>query len=156
MLLYIWNQVKRWNEKRFFAGFERCSAYPHLRNRVWTKKQLEEQAEYFASQTNRQEYIVGVTFWDHNGDGAIYVTMCPGRHFHTIRWMWERGNGDRVNKCKQGFFTNKNRHISRPEARALALQNGQAKEENLRGGSDIFSEDLWETPEKYKYKGPPE
>ena len=149
----IWRKAKRLLTLHYWAGFERCSAYPWLRNRVWTKKQLEEQVEYFKARPHVKEIIVGVTSWDKDGNGNVYVTLRPGRHFHIIRWMWERGDGDVVAGCQQGFFTNHCRHIDRKEARILALANGQCTEDMIQHETKLHSEDIWDTPEKYHYKG---
>ncbi len=139
----------------FWVGFERMSTDPHLRCRVWTKKQLDEQAEYLKSFKHKPEYIVASSLRD-KVTGNVWSIINPGRHHHVIRYMHERGDGKYVAGAEQGFMTDKNRHIDRPTARALAIANGQVKEENLVSSRHIFSEDLWETPEKYQYKPPKE
>lgn len=44
-------------------------------------------------------------------------------------------------KCEQGFWTSKNRFVDRYEAKAIALENGQLKEDT--GMAELYSEDLW-------------
>lgn len=156
MLSRLWKRYLRWRVIRKWAGFERCTVYPHIRNKVWTPKMLAEKADYFAAHPSKVEYITGSALRD-TRDGIVYVSMRPGRHFHVIRWMAERDynrHRGKINSvCEQGFFTNKFRYIGREEARALAIANGQVREQDLTHSREIFSEDLWETPEKYQYKG---
>lgn len=146
------------NWRRLFGipqGFEHVSTDPHLLAMVWTKKQLDEQAEYFISFKNQVEYIVTSSLRCRK-TGTVWSVLRPGRHHHVIRFMHDRGDGEFVHGAEQGFMTTKNRHITREVARALAIANGQVKEEDLQNPRHIFSEDLWETPEKYQYKPPKE
>lgn len=43
--------------------------------------------------------------------------------------------------CKQGFWTDHNRFLDRYDAKKLALESGQLKEDT--GYAELYSEDLW-------------
>lgn len=44
-------------------------------------------------------------------------------------------------ECEQGFWTSKNRFVDRYEAKHIAMENGQLKEDT--GMAELYSEDLW-------------
>lgn len=80
---------------------------------------------------------------------TVWIVLRPGRHHHVISHMAEYGRNKKMRQ--QGFFTNHYRYIDREVARALAMKNGQCPEPFH--GRELFSEDLWDTPEHLKHKG---
>lgn len=81
--------------------------------------------------------------------GTLWCVLSPGRHHHCIAYMFE--NGMNEESQRQGFLTNHYRFVGREEARAMAIANGQCPTpDHVR---ELFSEDLWDTPEHLQYKG---
>jgi len=129
-----------------YRGYVTIKSWPKYKAYIWSPKQLAEQKRYFEGFPKEKEIIVASAIKAINGD--VYSVMKPGRHHHCITLMWEKDASEMHisgNTCKQGFMTNTNRYIGRREARALAVANGQAL--YIHHPDEIFSENLWTTPE---------
>lgn len=138
--------IKYWWE---FRSYVKIKSWPQYKAYIWTLQQLREQHRYFKNFPKEKEVIVASAIKALNGD--VYAVMKPGRHHHCIALMWEKQASElhvSGNTINQGFMTNTNRYIGRKEARELAVQNGQAL--YLNHADEIFSENLWETPEEMK------
>lgn len=111
------------------------------------REQQEYHGLYYERFPKRQERIIASACL--SSDGTIWAVLAPGRHHHCIWFMAQYNANEQV--FKQGFLTNQYRYICREEARAMAIQNGQAPTPDH--SRDLFSEDLWDTPEHLQYKG---
>lgn len=133
----------------FLSGFDYVWMYPGYRGVYWSKSKLLEQKRLFWRFPKNEEIITASAIMDLKGN--VWAVMMPGRHHHCIRYMAARDAGGAAipgNTRQQGFMTNTNRFIRRPEARKLALANGQANQEEVdrRSSTEIFSEEIWDTP----------
>lgn len=67
------------------------------------------------------------------------------RHYTLIQQAVEDlGEGTKVFQEQQGFWTNDNRFLTRKQALAIVLSNGQLKREDMINKGVLTSEDLWE------------
>ena len=87
------------------------------------------------------EEILGAAIW-HEAMGVYWLPK-PFRHAHVMAVMAVDGYGMKYQEA-EGFWTNRDRFVTRLEAFKIASKNGQFK--RRPGGYDgleLFSEDLW-------------
>ena len=96
----------------------------------------------------KREYIMcAANYYD---DGKDYIhkpfnidkgyIVCGWRHPHCGTTYIAASGDDTWDSCVQGFFTNKNRFLTRDEGRELARENGQVDKDFNR---ILTSEDMW-------------
>lgn len=120
-----------------------------------TKDKLENETPHFGNtKLSEVPYLLCSAIWykdlptmrllPNNCDKGI--VLCGWRHGNIIAQMQAtmglrtvvRGENS-VGEYKQGFLTNDNRFVERPEAAEIALKSGQIKVEKTY----LFSEDVW-------------
>jgi hypothetical protein len=112
-----------------------------------TPTQQEYHGLYYEKRPRKKELIIASAIID--GTGTIWCVEKPGRHHHCIWYMAQYGANKQEHT--QGFLTNQYRFVGREYGRLLALETGQVRKTDH--AEELFSEDLWDTPEHLRYKG---
>jgi hypothetical protein len=132
---------------RFYGDYEIIErAFGYRAFRI-TPMQQEYHGLYYEKRPRKKELIIASAIID--ASGTIWCVEKPGRHHHCIWHMAQYGANELEHT--QGFLTNQYRFIGREAGRRLALHTGQVKRTDH--DRDLFSEDLWDTPEHLRYKG---
>jgi hypothetical protein len=132
---------------RFYGDYEIIHGTFGYRAFRVTPAQQEYLALYYEKRPRKKELIIASAIID--GSGTIWCVEKPGRHHHCIWYMAQHAANKQEHT--QGFLTNQYRFIGREAGRLLALHTGQVKRTDH--DEDLFSEDLWDTPEHLRYKG---
>lgn len=132
---------------RFYGDYEVIHAAFGYRAFRITPTQQEYHGLYYEKRPRKKELIIASAILDDTG--TMWCVEKPGRHHHCIWFMAQYDANHRPHT--QGFLTNQYRFIGREAGRELALHTGQVKRTDHE--RDLFSEDLWDTPDHLRYKG---
>lgn len=136
-----------WYGLRFTRGYAVIDMAFGYRARCISLEDQDYLGMYFEKYPPREEKIIAAA--NLTRDGTLWCVFDQGRHHHCIWFMAQYGRNHEEHS--QGFLTNKYRYINRQTARQLAMSNGQCVKPGH--SRDLFSEDLWETPEHLRYQG---
>lgn len=86
------------------------------------------------------ETIVGVAV---QFDGLTISMTKPNRHHHVLHRVHRMALPEVALAATQGFITSTGRFVTRAEARKIAKEAKQIKDDALLHPNHLFSEDLW-------------
>lgn len=115
------------NRRKIYTTFSKSDAVHHMQTVCQNIKLIDRWAD-------GDNTITGVAIMQ---DGVKYFLSAPARHRHVVSLLEPpvRANSPR------GFILNTGQFVTRKQARAIAVMNGQCPKPKLK--EELYSEDLW-------------